>query len=75
MARDYPARADQVTGCPPHHWIIDTRTQTCKKCGEERPLPTPEPGQWGRVTSRPAAGAAEPAATPAPKAEAEDVEG
>ena len=59
MAREYPARADQVAGCPPHHWIIDTRTQTCKKCGEERPLPTPEPGQWGRVTNRPAAAPAE----------------
>jgi hypothetical protein len=69
MASKNPARADQVAGCPPHHWLIDARVQTCKKCGEERPLPVPEPGQWGRVSNRPA-----PAPVPAPEQSDDDEE-
>jgi len=40
--RQFPPTADQVDGCPPHHWMVNYQTQTCRKCGEERAAPAPE---------------------------------
>ncbi len=33
---DFPPRADQVSGCPPHFWIIQGGWQRCKKCAEAK---------------------------------------
>lgn len=34
-----PPRADMVPECPPHHWVIVSGWQTCKKCNLEQKVP------------------------------------
>lgn len=40
---EYPPRADQVAGCPPHYWLIKSGWQSCKKCGASMEVPSPAP--------------------------------
>jgi hypothetical protein len=35
---DNPPRADEVEGCPPHHWTIANGWQSCKKCSQREEL-------------------------------------
>ena len=34
-----PPTADMVEGCPPHHWLVVSGRQTCKKCDLEQAVP------------------------------------
>ena len=34
-----PPTADMVEECPPHHWLVVSGRQTCKKCDLEQAVP------------------------------------
>ena len=34
-----PPTADMVKECPPHHWLVVSGRQTCKKCNLEQAVP------------------------------------
>jgi hypothetical protein len=34
-----PPRADTVQGCPPHHWVVASGWQSCKKCDARQEVP------------------------------------
>ena len=34
-----PPTADMVKECPPHHWLVVSGRQTCKKCSLEQAVP------------------------------------
>lgn len=37
-----PPLADEVTGCPPHHWVLESGWQQCKKCQQRQEIARPD---------------------------------
>lgn len=34
-----PPRADMIDECPPHHWVIASGRQKCRKCALDQEVP------------------------------------
>ena len=64
-----PPTADMVKECPPHHWLVVSGRQTCKKCDLEQAVPAMTDTRtttWQRRTAEKGDG---PAATETDKTE------